>query len=155
MRKISLLLGAIAFLAMGTCVATAQGNGNENGQGATILEQEFESSFYVDCCDEDVTWGGTLHIVLMKNGKEHFNLKGMTAEGSNGNTYHGNVVEQHVHGFDEEGIEFFELHQKATFVSSSGCRFTVHIITTFYFDDGVFIGQEDKKFEIKCEGDLS
>ena len=152
MKQFSLLLGAIAFLAIGTGVATAQGNG--------ALTDKYEVETWIDnpCCDGgriDVT--GTVHTMYNpKTGQSHINYSGLSGTDANGNVYHAAAVGNSSFTYNEEdGSYSASANSIIRFSSSSGCSFTIHYLYTYGWNPVDGYWQDVKLEDIRCEDDLS
>lgn len=158
MKNFSLLIGAIAFLVMGTGVATAQGNGNENGQGATVESTYLDDiNFSNPCCGGVINLSGTVHVVFNeKNGKVHVNYSGLGGVDEDGNVYHGTAVGNSTQEFNEEdGSYTFCFNQIIRLASSSGCSVTIKLRGCFGWNPEDGYWEDIQVNEVRCDDDLS
>lgn len=151
MKHLSLFLGAIAFLLMGSSVATAQGNGN----GSQVFDVPMDFELENPCCGDIITLTGTLHYVYTKNGNAHVNAKDFNATNENGDVYHGNVSAGYHDKGNAKGQYSYNYIERWRFSSNNGCSFslklTVHL--TVNANGEVVVDRTD--VHIDCDEELS
>lgn len=152
MKHFSLFFALAGFVFLGIGVESAAAQGN----GAVSTKTDITTSLYNECCDEFIELSGTLHQVMnTKTGKSHLNFQGLTATGSNGNTYNGNYVANSSFELNDDGSYSGTNHVIVHLTSESGCSFTAHIIISYSWNAVDGYVEEQKKYEIECEGALS
>jgi hypothetical protein len=151
MKQICLLLGAIAFVVMGTSAATAQGNG--------AVTEKFDVETYIDnpCCGGTIDLTGTIHVAYNpKNETSHVNYSNLTGSDGDGNVFHAAAVgNSHSEYNEDDGSYSVQVNQTIRFSSSSGCSFTIRWLGSYGWNPVDGYWEDFKINEITCEDDLS
>jgi len=141
----SLLIAAVAvlaFLFMHPQTSSAK---------ATQTDVPFNITLTNTCCGEDVAITGNLHIVIIKDDGNtfqiHENTSGLTGTGTSGDTYHGNITASEKINNSDGSIT---LEEHFTMTSSTGCKFKLTASIHIVFDANGNMTVDNETFTTEC-----